>query len=80
MNKKLEKAEACKWLALFECMDQVQRFCKRKNIDFEYIINNRLKPNHIKSFIADRWPVIEENIDKGVIDPEDDFLYKFLYD
>lgn len=76
----ITKEETCKWVALFECLYQIYTFCERKGYDFDTVINRKLKSNHVKNYIDERWPYIEECVDKEIYDPEDDFLYNFIHE
>jgi hypothetical protein len=71
--------ESVKWLCLFECLDIVSNFCERDGLDLEHTITRRLKPNHIKNYIRERFPQMYNDIDTGRITMGDTFAYRFIY-
>lgn len=76
----MSKDETVKWLCLFECLDHISTFCEKSKLDLETVITRKLKPNHIKDYIQDRFPQMCNDIDTGRITQSDTFAYRFIYD
>jgi len=80
MLNKMSKDETVKWLCLFECLDHISNFCEKGDLNLEHVITRKLKPNHIKNYIADRFPAMSNDIDTGRVASGDTFAYRFIYD
>ena len=77
-TKKLSNEELVRWGCLFECLYTLQKQCKKKDLDFDYILKKKLKPNHIKEYIENRFPIVCNNMETGQY--LGDFFNELIYD
>jgi len=77
--KNISNDEAVKWLCLFECLLYIQKQCEKNKLDYEVVLNKKIKPNHIKKYIEERFPIICNILDSNGFNQDDEFLYEFLY-
>lgn len=68
--------EIVKWVCLFECLYNLDKYCKKHNIDYNYILNKKLKPNHINNYIDMRFDQMCNQIETKSYAGE--FVEKFL--
>lgn len=75
-KKEYTLEEICKWAALFECLWYVDRYAKQKNLDGDKMIT-KIKPSHIKQYIASRFPIIENQVLSNDLE-NSDFFTEFI--
>ncbi len=76
-NMKLSDDEIVKWACLFECLYNVNKLCDKKNLNLEYILKKKVKPNIIHEYVNDRYPTLCNQLESGEYAGE--FINKFLF-
>jgi hypothetical protein len=73
----LTEDEAVKWACLFECLYNIYKHCQKTDLDYDYVVNKKLKPNHINNYIDNRFPIMCNLLEtEGYVG---EFMTKFLY-
>jgi hypothetical protein len=77
---KLSNEECVKWLCLFECVDEISKYCDNKKLDKEVILNKKMKQHHIRNYIEDRFHSMSNDFDTGRIKTRRGFVHDFIYE
>jgi hypothetical protein len=75
----LTNEELIKWLCLFECIDEVSKYCVNKKLNTEHVLNKKMKQHHIREYIKDRSHSMSNDFDTGRIAIRKGFAHDFVY-
>jgi len=68
--------EMIKWLCLFECLDEIRKYCEKVGIDCETIIGTKAKQMHIRNYVDERFPTMSTDLQLNRMNK---FCHDFIY-
>ena len=77
-SMKLSDDEIVKWACLFECLYNVNKLCEKKNLNVDFVLKRKIKPNVIHDYIKDRYPILCNQLETGQYAGE--FIQDLLFD